>query len=90
MYRDKKHNMNSETTTCVCIPQVQERHIIVESVQITIMWFPGNYQSVSKVNIIIGIILCGKIRAITILIRVRGKVRGWVQFCTCLMGNTLH
>ena len=31
--------------------------------------------------------LCGKI---TILIRVRGKVRGWVQFCTCLMGNTLH
>ena len=26
--------------------------------------------------------------AITILMRVRGKVRGWVQFCTCLMGNT--
>ena len=34
--------------------------------------------------------ICGKIWAITILIRVRGKVRGWVQFCTCLMGNTLH
>ena len=34
--------------------------------------------------------ICGKIWAITILIRVRGKVRGWVQFCTCLMGSTLH
>ena len=34
--------------------------------------------------------ICGKIWATTILIRVRGKVRGWVQFCTCLMGNTLH
>ena len=31
--------------------------------------------------------ICGKIWAITILIRVRGKVRGWVQFCTCLMGT---
>ena len=39
------------------------------------------------VDIVIGY-LSHTILAMTILIRVRGKFSGWVQFSICLMGNT--